>query len=138
MTSLDLSKAAPRSPKAELDGLIFLPRSIDKVRATLSGGSLGEYAISGFTEMMLEKIGVSAADFTACVTSAKSDDDVVAYLRAHADTAKYAEWNSFISQRLTRGGNRAEAEKIFPWLHTRPDLTVAIDVLEEDDKRSFA
>jgi|SRR5471030_400989 len=138
MTSLDLSKAAPRSPKAELDGLIFLPRSIDKIRATLPGGELGEYSVPGFTEMMLEKIGVGVADFTTCVAGAKSDDDVVAFLRMHADKKMYGEWNAFISARLSRGGNRAEAEKIFPWLHERPDLTIAIDILEEDDKRSFA
>ena len=38
----DLSKEFPRSPLDELDGLPWLPRLIDKVRA-LQAGTLGDY-----------------------------------------------------------------------------------------------
>jgi hypothetical protein len=41
MTPLNLTVHPPRVPRAELDGLIFLPRTIDKVRATLPGGDIG-------------------------------------------------------------------------------------------------
>jgi hypothetical protein len=138
MTPLNLTKAPPRAPRAELDGLMFLPRSIDKVRASLPGGDLGVYTIPGFTEMMLEKLGVSVADFTATVAQAQTDADVAVYLRKHATQDKYDAWNGFISQRQPRGGNREEALTVFPWLGTRPDLVLAVDVLEEDDKQSFA
>jgi hypothetical protein len=59
MGPLDLRAAAPRAPRARLAGALFLPRSIDKVRATFPGGNLGDYAIEGFTEMMLEEFGIT-------------------------------------------------------------------------------
>ncbi|MBV9971796.1 MAG: DUF5069 domain-containing protein, partial [Candidatus Eremiobacteraeota bacterium] len=59
MEPLDLSKRPPRSPKLELDGLTMLPRTIDKIRATLPGGNLGPYRIAGFSQRMLDAIGVT-------------------------------------------------------------------------------
>src|ERR1039458_3327751 len=38
MKPMTLSDKPPRKPRAELAGVVFLPRSIDKVRATLPGG----------------------------------------------------------------------------------------------------
>lgn len=71
MTPLDLTAGPPRSPRAELDGVVFLPRTIDKVRA-LSGGNLGEYTIPGFTQMMLDTLGIPLEAFTAAVAVASS------------------------------------------------------------------
>jgi len=34
--------------------------------------------------------------------------------------------------------SRNEALAAYSWLHTRPDLILAVDVLEEDDKQHFA
>ncbi|MBV8689631.1 MAG: DUF5069 domain-containing protein, partial [Candidatus Eremiobacteraeota bacterium] len=59
MEPLDLSKAPPRSPKLQLDGLVMLPRTIDKLRASLPGGNLGPYRIQGFSQRMLDAIGVT-------------------------------------------------------------------------------
>ena len=47
MTPLDLSVSPPRSPYDELDGLVFMPRTIDKLRSMLPGGNPGEYFING-------------------------------------------------------------------------------------------
>ena len=54
MEPLDLSKQPPRPPRAEADGIIFLPRSIDKARAYLDGGNRNGYNIPGVTVGMLE------------------------------------------------------------------------------------
>jgi len=117
---------------------MFLPRSIDKVRASLAGGDLGEYTIPGFTQMMLDELGVSVEAFTGAVAEAKTDAEVAAFLRKHSSQDKYDRWNAFVSQRQPRGGNRNEALAAYSWLHTRPDLILAVDVLEEDDKQHFA
>ena len=55
MNPMDLSNKPPRKPRAELAGIVFLPRSIDKACATLPGGDPGPYNIPGFTGMMLEQ-----------------------------------------------------------------------------------
>jgi hypothetical protein len=138
MKPLDLSVEPPRAPRAELDGCIFLPRSIDKVRATLPGGKLGDYRIEGLTQMMLETLGVSLDTFTLVVAAADDESEIATFLREHAASAEYAGWNAFVSAREPRGGNRAEALTVYPWLKDRPELLLVLDVLAEDDNQSFA
>src|SRR3984957_3375168 len=67
MESLDLSKQPPRSPHAELDGVIFLPRSIDKARAYLDGGNRNGYNVPGVTGGVLERFRISNRDLIAAV-----------------------------------------------------------------------
>jgi hypothetical protein len=138
MKSLDLTVQPPRTPREQHDGLIFLPRSIDKVRATLPGGNPGAYRIEGLTQAMLETLGVPLDAFTLAVSAADDDDEVAAFLREQAPRSKYATWNAVLCAREPRGGNRAEALTVYPWLAERPDLVLVLDVLEEDDKRSFS
>ncbi|MDP9110564.1 MAG: DUF5069 domain-containing protein [Candidatus Eremiobacteraeota bacterium] len=138
MDALDLRTAPPRSGRAELAGIVFLPRTIDKARATLPGGNSGEYRMQGFSERFLDTVGIPVADFTTAVAGASSDDDVVRFLRASTSPEKIAEWNDFILQRQPSGGDREAAYTNYPWLRERPDLILALDVLEEDDRRLFA
>ncbi len=138
MEALDLSLGPPRPPRAELAGVIFLPRSIDKVRATLPGGKLGFYQIAGFTQMMLDALGISLDSFTFAVKNATSDEDVAAFVRRSTMAQERTKWNAFIEAREPRGGNRSEAIVVYPWLAARPDLILALDVLAEDDKQIFA
>ena len=77
---LDLSKGPPRAPRAELAGIIFLPRSIDKICATLPGGDPGAYTIPGFTQLLIEKLGMSVEAFTDVVAAAPEDAAIAAYV----------------------------------------------------------
>jgi hypothetical protein len=138
MDPMNLSTKPPRVPRAELAGVIFLPRSIDKVRATLPGGDPGPYNVPGFTQMMLERLGISVEAFTVAVAAAATDDEVGAFVRANTTQAKIDEWNGWVTTREPRGGDRVAALEIYPWLGERPDLKIGLDVLEEDDKRYFA
>lgn len=47
MGPLDLTKQPPRSAREELDGIAYLPRAIDKIRAEFPGGNLGQYVVLG-------------------------------------------------------------------------------------------
>src|SRR5208283_2999750 len=105
MDSLDLSKQPPRAPRAELDGIIFLPRSIDKARAYLDGGNRNGYNVPGVTGGMLERFGIS------------NDADVVAFVRRHASQTTIDEWKAFVEAREPRGNrNLPEVLEIYPWL----------------------
>ena len=97
---MTLSDKPPRRPRAELAGVVFLPRSIDKVRATLPGGDPGPYNIPGFTQLMLEKLGISVESFSAAVAAAESDDEVGAFVRANTTQARIDEWNGWVTARL--------------------------------------
>ncbi|GAC1309760.1 MAG: hypothetical protein NVSMB21_16720 [Vulcanimicrobiaceae bacterium] len=138
MEPLDLTLAPPRQPRAELAGIIFLPRSIDKVRATLPGGKLGAYAIEGFTETMLRIFEISLSDFTTAVREAASDDEVAAFVTSRVDADAIASWHAYALQRRPRGGNRDEAIAAYPFLAGRDEIGISLDVLEEDDRVAFA
>jgi len=138
MKELDLTAAPPRPPRAEVLGIIFLPRSIDKLRASLPGGNRGLYNLIGFTESMFELLGTTSERVLPLVASAKDDVEVAASLLRDAPAGAVQEWNAWLLARLPRGGNREEALKAYPWLPERPDLVLAVDILAEDDRRSFA
>ncbi len=138
MQALDLSIAPPRAPRAELSGIVFLPRSIDKARASLPGGNLGEYTMKGFTATMLEMFGITAEDFIVRVHAATTDEEIAAFVRATASAEQIAAWQALVGKRLPRNGDRAAAIEHYPWLANRPDLILTLDVLEEDDRQMFA
>jgi hypothetical protein len=141
MEALDLTKAPPRSPREELDGLVNLPRSIDKMRAHLPGGNPGVYNIPGFTAIMLEMIGVTEDQFREAVAQAKTDEDVAAWLRAHANKEKYHEYNERILKRRVADVKARDPEgfaKRYPISQTRPDIEYMIDMLQADDQDMFA
>src|ERR1700679_2281012 len=102
MEPLDLSKHPPRPPRAELDGIVFLPRSIDKARAYLDGGNRNGYNVPGVTGGMLERFGIAEDDFIAAVGSASSDEDVVAFVRKRVNQTTLDEWNAWVKDREPR------------------------------------
>ena len=139
MNPLDLSNAPPRPPHVELDGIVFLPRSVDKARAHLPGGNRNSYNVSGLTTTMLERFGIAPDDFVAAVGAAATEADVVAFVRRHVSQATIEEWNAWIKVRQPRGDrNLPEVFQSYPWLGERPDLMTAMDILVEDDRRFFA
>jgi hypothetical protein len=130
MEPLDLSKARPRATRAELAGITFLPRSIDKFRASLPGGTLAGYTIEGFTERMLENLGIAPDALKAVVASAKTDEDVASYVREHAVAGGAEAWNEYVLNRELYLGNRAEAIEENPWLAEHPEITKSLDFLQ--------
>lgn len=137
MEPLDLQTNLPRRARAELDGITFLPRSIDKVRASLPGGNIHDFKVEGFTTKMLDELGISVADFTEAVRSATSDADVAAYVRAHAKPGGIEAWNGFVTRREIYNGDRAEAIADNPWLADHPELVYSIDFLDYVDEHGI-
>ena len=140
MEPLDLTKQPPRSGREELDGLVMLPRTIDKIRATLPGGNLGSYQVTpGLSQRILDGIGVSEDQLRTVVASAKDDADVAAWLRAHADTSKYAEISELLRKRNLDDIQDKEAFlKRYPILKKRPEIYYLLDMLDADDAELFA
>ncbi len=138
MNPLDLTKAPPRAPRETLAAIVFLPRTIDKLRASLPGGELGAYNIPGYSAMMLEALGIELDAFRAAVADAADDDGVAAFVSASTSQDRIEQWNALVLARLPRNGDRKAALEAYPWLRERPDLVLAVDVLEEDDRRHFA
>lgn len=138
MDALDLRKRPPRSPSERLGDLLMLARTIDKLRATLPGGNLGAYRIPGFSARLMEQLGIEEAALREVVEGAKSDDDVVAWVRAHSDPSRYNEINEgLLKRRVADRINDADFNERYPQAKTLPPDTPLLVMLEDDDRAMF-
>ena len=143
MKPLDLSSAPPRSPYDELDGLVFMPRTIDKLRSMLPGGNPGEFFINGpikgMSGYLLERLGIDEAELLAVVAGAADDDEIAAWVRAHADASRYSEISATI--RAIKPKHTTDpavfAEIYAETLALHPELERVLDIIAADDRRLF-
>jgi hypothetical protein len=144
MQSLDLSKHPPRSCFDELDGLLLMPRTIDKLRAQLPGGNPGDYFINGpmpgISGYLLTRLGVEESELRDAVAQAISDDDVAAWLRERVDVSIYPEINETLRRlRPKHAQDPAMFAQIYAeTLAQHPELERIVDIIEADDRRMFA
>jgi hypothetical protein len=131
----DLRVHPPRPATEKLGGIYFLARTIDKTRAKIAG-TLGPYKITpGISGYIFEWLGITEDAFTEAVRNAKSDDDVVAWVHANTDPAKYDGLNDMLVNRGIRDAeHRAQVLPAYPILEERPDLTNWFAIFEIDDK----
>jgi hypothetical protein len=73
----------PRSGREMLGGIVFLGRTIDKMRAHIAG-TAGEYnAMRGLSQTVFDLFGVSAEQFQEAVRQNPSDEGVLRWLQQH-------------------------------------------------------
>jgi hypothetical protein len=131
----DLRVHPPRSAREQLGGIYFLARTIDKTRAKIQG-TLGPYKIQpGISGYVFEWLGITEEQFTEAVRGASSDEDVVAWVHANTDPAKYPGLNEMLVNRgLTDPERRKTFLDAYPILVERPALTNWFEIFEIDDK----
>jgi len=146
MDPLDLTRRAPRPCREELGGIAFLPRAIDKVRASLPGGGLGVYfnnrddAVPTVSGLFYQRMGVTHEEFTAAVASAVDDAEVLAWLRARIDDERIAKWHrQLFGVRLADvpAEDRARVIAYYPVATKVPPETLMIDIIDRDDAEMF-
>src|SRR5882757_4647676 len=75
----------PRSPREVMDGWIYLPRFIDKIRLHLAGklhaDYQGNFAHKGFDSKWLAAAGLKPEDFIAVVQGTVTDGQVFDWVR---------------------------------------------------------
>ena len=107
----------------------MLARTIDKYRATLPGGNLGDYSTGDMSAYLLCALGVSEASFREVVARAENDSDIERWLSENANLDRAAEINRELSSRKTDGKSYAVSQSY--------GLTFLFDVLEYDDREVF-
>ncbi|MFN2527346.1 MAG: DUF5069 domain-containing protein [Candidatus Baltobacteraceae bacterium] len=140
MEPLDLTKKPPRDPRQELDGLAMMPRTIDKLRANLPGGNPGVYFFKGFSQMLAEAGGVTEDQLLDVIASARSDEDVAAWLRANADRTRMEEFSRQILNRKVADVKARDPEAFaqrYPVSKDRTDIEYMVDLLAADDEDMF-
>lgn len=70
---MDLTKSAPRSPYTKLGHIVFLPRTLDKIRAELAG-TLGAYHWRrGISGPLMDFVGIEPDDLLAAIPDLPDD-----------------------------------------------------------------
>lgn len=143
MRPLDLSLRAPRSPRVELGGLPVLARTIDRARASLPGGNLGQYdpvGSGGLSNIMLDGLGINPNDFVEAVTAAVTDQDVLDWVEKHSDSATWRVLGQRLSQMRLADvppERRAYIDSHYP-RHIVERAETGFDLLDDDDRESFS
>ncbi len=153
MKPLDLTEQPPRPcrealGREALGGIVFLPRAIDKVRATLPGGAPGVYItthdrpeITTMSGLFYRTLRITSDEFTAAVAGAGHENAVLAWLLSRVDDAQIAKWNHRLFA-IRLADVRPEAYSLlrsyYPAVDTLSPETLMIDVIDRDDIQTFA
>jgi hypothetical protein len=140
MKPLDLTKQPPRSPRAPLAQLDLLlgARTVDKLRATLPGGNIGSYQITGFSSSLLNRLGIVEYQLREAIERASSDAEVADWIVAHSDPSKYSEINAwFEAQKIGERVDDAAFLARYPIVRELSADTARIDMLDADDAKEF-
>ena len=138
MEPLDLSTRPPRSGLEKLGGFYLLARTIDKIRAHFPGGNPGEYKIPGFSERLLQALGVSEYDLREAVARARSDGDVLTWLQECTDFSRAEEINaSLIAPTVGERMDRPGFIERHPIVTSLPPETTLLAMLDAEDAAMF-
>ncbi len=142
MQPLDLTFRPPRGPREKLAGVYFMPRTIDKLRAEIPGGTIGPYINPefGVSNYMCKRIGIPMEELRAIVVAAADEDEVELWLNARLDPAVVEEANRKLeglnTERLSPE-NHALIKSFHPIMEERPDLVNYFEIFEADDAATY-
>jgi hypothetical protein len=143
MEPLDLRKRPPRGCREELDGLMLMPRTIDKLRAFLPGGNPGEYFINGpipgMSGFLLGRLGIEEASLLEAVRASEDEAAIANWLRERTDPAQYPAINETLRRIQPK---HAQDPEIFGQIYAEtlrenPHLEYIVDIVDADDRRIF-
>lgn len=140
MDALDLTQQPPRSPRHLLPGLNLLmaARTVDKLRATLPGGNIGEYQITGFSSSLLNALEIPETALRAAIARAESDEQIATWIREHSKPERYAEINAKLEGRtVAERLNDPEFVTRYPVARRLPPQSSRLDLLIADDAEMF-
>lgn len=133
----------PRSPRETMDGWIYLPRFVDKIRLHLAGRLHPDYQenfTKGFDGYWLKSAGVSAGQIIEVVKNSICDGQVADWVAQNVKKtpAEKAAFNHYV---LNRGRDeesaaaRLKMRKAESGLSHRDEITCFVDYIDADEKR---
>ena len=117
----------------------MLPRMIDIARAKLPGGVIGDYQIGrGMSGVVLKHFRLTASEFVEIVAQAGDDDGVLQKLPGGSGRPDHSKLSNLL-EKLTVADVPADLRAEFQAFYGKdlPAARLVLDVLEEDDARSF-
>jgi hypothetical protein len=142
MTPLDLRKSPPRGAREKLAGFALLARTVDKLRAELPGGDLGEYLNhdTGLSAYLVRRLGLDMDELRNAVAKAPDEAALTEWLSARVDAAAApalnAKLETFVIERMSPE-DQVLVRRRHPVLAERPELSKILDILDADDRLTF-
>jgi hypothetical protein len=143
ISSPDLTKRPPRSPRVRLGGYVILPRMLDKGRAKLAGLN-GEFHYNcPLDQHFLKFAGISADALLKELTKGRGDGEILEWVQLRAkhkrSLPEILAWSAYHDQ---RGPTDLESREYFHDYHVklaphREDVASWFDVLDIDDHVTF-
>lgn len=138
-----MNQQTPRSPYEKLGGLVYLGRTIDKIRLKHAGElrpDFFELMGKGFDARIMDYLGLDYATFAAFVLGGATDEQCVAYCAAHGRALSenaLVIWNDFACKRGFNDSATTALEnfKAGSGLSGRTDLTTIFEYMEVDEGR---
>ena len=134
----------PRSARETMDGWVYLPRFIDKIRLNVAGKLTPDYQenfTKGFDGSWLRAAGVSAEQMISIVKSSVTDGEICDWVRKNVkkSAAEKAAFNNFVLNRGTEPDSELQARlkmrKEQSGLAHRDDIKTFVDYIDADEKR---
>lgn len=138
VTPLNLQTHKPRSSRATMLGFYFIPRTIDKLRAELPGGTIDLYLNhdTGFSAFVIKRLGLDMDAFRDVVARAADEREIETWLAERVDPAAApalnAKLESFVVERMAPDDQVLVRER-HPVMAQRPELSKILDILDADD-----
>ena len=137
-------KQRPISAFLKLGGLLFLPRSLEKIRQHARGvlhEDHHEYLGKGFDGRLCHFLGIGYDDLKARVLTGGTDEDIWAWIQKNGRTLTEMDlliWNGFAAKRGWRDDATPtlEKQKAESGLAHRTDLLTFFDYYEVDEGRA--
>ena len=135
----------PRSPREMMDGWMYLPRYIDKIRLHLAGRLHPDYQPNfgkGFDGMWLEAVGLTHEQMLGVVGASITDGEVCDWIRHNVKAppaAKLAHREALLSRPApddAAGQERLRQRKEEAGLAGRDDVKTFVDLIDADEKRT--
>lgn len=134
----------PRSPREMMDGWVYLPRFIDKIRLHLAGKLATDYQDNflkkGFDALWLQTAGVDGEKFVEVVRASVTDGEVFDWVRKNVKKTE-AEKALLRETILNRGRDSEESKarlkvrKSESGITHRDDITCFVDFIDADEGR---
>jgi hypothetical protein len=134
----------PRSPRETMDGWMYLPRYVDKIRLHLAGKLHADYQANfgkGFDGMWLRAAGLAHEQFVGLVKTSITDGQVCDWVHKHVNRSaaeKAAHREDMLSRPKpddTAALERLKMRKAEAGVAHRDDITTFVDCIDADEKR---
>ena len=140
----DLTKRPPRSPRLRLGGYVLLPRMLDKGRAEIAEQN-GEYHYNcPLDQRIISFLGLDPAALREQLAAGKGDGEILEWIQANAKHQhspwEIEQWSDYMQRR----GPESDAETLQTFAEmvgkvskTREDIKTWADLLDLDDYVTF-